>query len=173
MKFKNVQKLVTAALMAALVFVATLLIQIPIPATGGYVNFGDGVVILCGVLLGPVYGGLAAGVGAMLTDLISGYAVYIPATFVIKGLMAVAAYFLVRRLGSRFIAFLASSFCAEILMVLGYFAYECFALGFGKAAAASLLPNLAQGAAGIVIACALLTPISKNQKLMHFLNKGE
>ena len=173
MKLKNVQKLVTAALMAALVFVATLLIQIPIPATGGYVNFGDGFVILCGVLLGPVYGGLAAGIGAMLTDLITGYAVYIPATFLIKGLMAVAAYFLVRRIGRRFTAYLAVSVCAELLMALGYFVYEAFALGFGKAAIASLAPNLAQGAAGAVVACVLLTAINKNQKLMQFFNKGE
>ena len=172
MKMKNVQKLVTAALMAALVFVATLLVQIPIPATGGYVNFGDGFVILSGVLLGPVYGALAAGIGAMLTDLITGYAVYIPATFLIKACMAIVAYFLVRRVGRRFVAYLASSVCAEAVMVLGYFVYEALALGFGKAAIASLIPNLTQGAAGVFIACVLLSAINRNQKLIQFFNKG-
>ncbi|MBR4728419.1 MAG: ECF transporter S component [Clostridia bacterium] len=173
MKLKQIQRLVTAALMAALVFVATLLIQIPIPATGGYVNFGDGFVILCGVLLGPLYGGLAAGIGAMLTDLITGYAVYIPATFLIKACMAVIAYLLVRRVGKRWFAYLLASVCAEALMVLGYFAFEALALGFGKAAIASLMPNLAQGAAGILIACILLTAITKNQRLADFFFKGE
>ena len=36
-------------------------------------------------------------------------------------------------------------------MVLGYFAYEGLALGYGAAAAASIPGNAIQGAAGVVV----------------------
>ena len=56
MKDQKVKKLVLSALMAALVYVATSIIQIPSPMSG-YVNLGDCFVLLSGWLLGPWYGG--------------------------------------------------------------------------------------------------------------------
>ena len=80
------RRLVTAAMMAAMTVIATMVITIP-TAGGGYVNIGDALVILSGWLLGGPYGALAAGIGSALADVLSGYAVYAPATFVIKALM--------------------------------------------------------------------------------------
>ena len=93
-------QIVTAALLAALVCVATMLIKIPSPLKG-YLNLGDGIVLLCGWFLSPVYGFLAAGIGSGLADLFAGYVIYVPATFVIKGVMAVIAYYGVRFLRKR------------------------------------------------------------------------
>ena len=59
-------KLVLSALMAALVYVATSIIQIPSPVNG-YVNLGDCFVLLSGWLLGPWYGGAAAGIGSTMS----------------------------------------------------------------------------------------------------------
>lgn len=53
-------RLVMAALLAAITCVVTMVIKIPITATGGYINLGDCIVLLSGILLGPLYGGLAA-----------------------------------------------------------------------------------------------------------------
>lgn len=58
MSDKKVQKLVVSALMAALTYVATMVVQIPSPMNG-YVNLGDCFVLLSGWLLGPWYGGAA------------------------------------------------------------------------------------------------------------------
>lgn len=69
----NLKKLVLAAMFAALSCVATMVIQIPSPMSG-YVNLGDCFVLLGGVVLGPVWGFLAGGVGSMLADVILGYA---------------------------------------------------------------------------------------------------
>lgn len=52
MENQKVRKLVLSALMAALVYVATSIIQIPSPVNG-YVNLGDCFVLLSGWLLGP------------------------------------------------------------------------------------------------------------------------
>ena len=70
-----------------------MLIRIPTPLKG-YINLGDAIVLLCAFLLPPSYAFFAAGIGSMLADIFSGYAVYAPATFIIKGLMALAAYFI-------------------------------------------------------------------------------
>lgn len=63
-------KLVFTALMAALVYLLTLLY---IPLLGSRVHFGNAASILGGLLLGPWFGGTASGIGAMLFDLTHGY----------------------------------------------------------------------------------------------------
>ena len=65
----NLKKTVMAALFAALACVATMSIRIPTPGTGGYIHPGDAVVILSGIVLGPVWGLLAAGIGSAMADL--------------------------------------------------------------------------------------------------------
>ena len=77
---KNIRKLVLAALLAALTAVATMIIRIPTP-TQGYIHLGDGMVLICGILLGPGLGALAAGIGSMMADLIGGYMAWVPGRF--------------------------------------------------------------------------------------------
>ena len=91
MKTKT-QKIVIASLFTALCCVATMIIKIPSPLKG-YVNLGDCIVLVAGWILSPTYGFLAAGLGSALADIFSGYVVYAPATFVIKGIMALVAYY--------------------------------------------------------------------------------
>ena len=55
----NLKKIIMTALFAALACVATMSIRIPTPGTGGYIHPGDAIVILAGIILGPVYGMLA------------------------------------------------------------------------------------------------------------------
>lgn len=136
MENQKVRKLVLSALMAALVYVATSIIQIPSPVNG-YVNLGDCFVLLSGWLLGPWYGAAAAGIGSMLVDLLSGYGHYVPGTLIIKGLDALVAALIFRALGRGKTAMLVSGIVGETIMVLGYFAYASMILGKGLAAAAS------------------------------------
>ena len=90
MRDANIKKLVLAALMAALTYVATSIVQIPSPMQG-YVNLGDCIVLLSGWILGPWWGAAAGGIGSMLVDLIGGYGHYAPGTLVIKGWGAAAS----------------------------------------------------------------------------------
>ena len=83
---KRLRNLVYTAMMAALVAVATLFIHIPIPMQSGYCNLGDALILCSGALLGP-WAAAAAAVGSAMADLLLGYAVYAPATAVIKGAM--------------------------------------------------------------------------------------
>ena len=156
----NLKKLILAALFAALSCVATMSIRIPTPGTGGYIHPGDAIVILSGVILGPVWGFLAGGIGSALSDLIGGYFVYVPITFVIKGLVALAAGLLYQKVGknqkSRYIAVILGGVADIILVAGGYFICEFFIYGAG--AAASIPANIIQGVGGLVISC-ILYPI--------------
>lgn len=167
-------KLVYTGLFAALCCVATMMIQIPSPMTG-YLNLGDGVVLLSGFLLGPIYGMLAGGIGSMLADLLSGYAHYAPATLVIKGAASLVAGLLLRRLafehrstGRHIIATILAGICGELLMVAGYFAYAFFALGNGVAALATIPGNLIQGGLGVFTAAMLLSALHNVPAIRHF-----
>ena len=160
MSDKKIRRLVVSALMAALVCVATMVVQIPTP-TNGYVNLGDCFVLLCGWLLGPWWGGAAAGVGSMLTDLFAGYTSYVPGTFLIKGLDALVAALIFRAMGRTTAAAIVSGLVGEIIMVTGYFVYEALALQYGIGAAAGIPGNLVQAAVGLVIGFVLLKIFQK------------
>ena len=69
MKDKTIRKLVLSAMFAALSCAATMVIQIPIAT--GYLNFGDGLCLLAGWILGPWYGFAATGLGSALADLLA------------------------------------------------------------------------------------------------------
>ena len=169
MKDKTIRKLVLSAMFAALSCAATMVIQIPIAT--GYLNFGDGLCLLAGWILGPWYGFAAAGLGSALADLLAGYGAYVPATFVIKGIVALLAALLlrlVRKEGAPAIWQLAlSALPAEAAMVLGYFSFETLVLGEAAAAAAAVPNNLLQAAAGIVLAVLLEQAISRVPGLMR------
>ena len=172
MRYGRIQKAVTGSLFAALIFVATLVVQIPIPATHGYINLGDSFVILAGVLLGPVYGALAAGIGSALTDVISGYAAYAPATFVIKALMALAVSLITKKRKTAPVV-APAALLSELIMVGGDYVFEAFILKFGSAALTGIPMNLIQGGAGIIISVLLISAINRSEKLKSmFYGKG-
>jgi len=162
------KRIVTASMLAALVCVATMIIKIPSPLKG-YLNLGDCIVLLAGWSLSPLYGFLAAGIGSALADIFSGYIVYAPATFVIKGLMAIIAYFgfqlLHKRLGN-FISRILSGSISEIIMVLGYFIFEGFLYGFVPSLV-NIPANAVQGVTGLIIGTILIKVFEKNKIILQ------
>ena len=158
------KKIVMAALIAALACIATMVIKIPSPLKG-YINLGDCVVLIAGWMLSPTYGFLAAGLGSALADVFSGYAIYAPATFVIKGLMALIAFYgfklLHNKIGNLQSKIIAGIF-AEIVMILGYFVFEGFLYGFAPSLV-NIPANGVQGIAGLIIAVVLIKFFEKTK----------
>lgn len=166
----KIRKLVLSALMAALCTVMTMVIQVPSPMQG-YVNLGDCAVLISAWMLGPLYGGAAAGIGSALADLLSGYAHYVPGTFAIKSLMAAAAALILRAMTKKapsamLAGQVAGGVAAEVIMVLGYFAYASLWLGKGLAAAASIPGNIVQGVFGLVAATVVYTVLSRSRAVV-------
>lgn len=92
MKSKNsIYKIVTVGLLGALVFVSNYL-SFPIPVPVGdisRIHLGNAFCLLAGFVMGPIGGGLASGIGAMLYDLTNpAYIASAPFTFVFKFLLA-------------------------------------------------------------------------------------
>ncbi|MBQ6829700.1 MAG: ECF transporter S component [Clostridia bacterium] len=155
------KKLVMASLMTALTCVATMVIKIPSPLKG-YINLGDCMVLAAGWMLSPAYAFLAAGLGSALADVFSGYVLYAPATFLIKGCMALIAFFGVKLLAKNKKMFprILSGAVAEAVMVLGYFVFEGFLYGFAPSVV-NIPPNGVQGVAGLVIGLLLVNVFEK------------
>ncbi len=170
----NVRRLAYAGLFTALIACATL-IRLPVPATNGYVNLGDGVIFAAAALLGP-FAAVAGGVGSALADLLSGYSHYALITLFIKGAMGLVAGFGLHHYNSRRARMRSAAprsilprglvgnailfTLCELIMVLGYFFFEMVMYN-AAAAAGALLPNIGQALAGIILGCAFGPAVSR------------
>ncbi|MDO5293396.1 MAG: ECF transporter S component [bacterium] len=172
MKSEKLQKLVIGAMFAALCFLGTFVIKIP--TFHGYIHIGDCMVILSGIILGPIYGSLAAGIGSMLSDLLGGYVSYVPGTFVIKALaaaiVALLFRFLCQRVKSasfRTVLTILCGICSGIVVVLGYLVYEGHFLHLGVGAVSSIPGNIVQGISGIILSTILYPVLVKIPDIRH------
>ena len=82
----SAKEICVAGVMAAFVFTATLVPQIPIPL--GYAHLGDGALFLAVFFCGRRVGIFAGAFGSALADLAGGFPVWILPTLVIKAGMA-------------------------------------------------------------------------------------
>ena len=162
------------ACMTALVCVSTYALAFPLPI-GGYFNVGDVFVLLAGWLLGPWYGAVAAGLGASLADVFLGYTVYAPATFLLKGgvaILAWAVYAVTKKMISKepldCIPRLLSGIFGEAFMVMGYFVFEAVVLELGFGAAANVLGNTVQGVCGVLGGVAVVSTLYPLPRLGRF-----
>ncbi len=167
----HTQKMALSAVFAALVFAATSMFKFNIPATSGYVHFGDSIVLTAGFLLGPVYGTFAAAIGSMLADILGGYASYALPTFIIKGLMALSAWAVYKIFAKKFRVFgkIFGGIVAVLVMVGGYFFAEAVFMSYGLGAASAIPWNLVQGAFGLVTSVIITELLGANKYVANFL----
>lgn len=156
------KKLCFTAMFAAIICVCTM-VYVPLPF--GYFNLGDAAILLGAYLLCPAFGvwsgALAAAVGSALADLFSGYAMYIPATAVIKAVMVIVAFYIFKGMSGasgrpklNIVFRLVGSVVAEAVMVGGYLLYELALYGAG--ALASVFGNIMQGVCAVAISTVIM-----------------
>lgn len=158
----KLKKMVVAALFAAMCCITTAVLPIP-TLTNGYIHIGDGFVLLCGFLLGPFYGFFSAAIGSALADVVTGYMIYVPATFIIKGLVALFAALLIKKIKSVIVC----SLIAESFMVAGYYFYSVLLTSNFISALSGILTNVVQAVVGTFLAVVMIYIIHKNE----YLNK--
>lgn len=84
------RSMAAAAMFAAIIALATAyLFHIPIGSNGGYIHFGDAFIYLAASLLPTPYACAAAAIGGGLADMMSGAAVWVLPTVIIKPLTAI------------------------------------------------------------------------------------
>lgn len=154
--------LALGGLLAAMIFVSTTFLKLPVPMAQGYVHLGDGFILLGAALMGYV-AVPAAALGSMLADLMLGYAPYALPTLLIKG--AVAAVAVVGFRQKNIVLRILFLLLAETVMITGYFLAEAWLLGYGPVGAWASVPgNAIQGASGMIIAL-VLRPMLKRIKI--------
>lgn len=115
----TVRYLCYSGIFAALVLVCTAFLQIP--AHTGYIHVGDAIIYLAACLLPWPYAVAVGVIGCGLADVISGFAIWAPASLLIKGLSVLAF----RRQGKILcLRNMLALIPAWVLCIGGYYAYE-------------------------------------------------
>ena len=164
-KHISTKDITNIAIMAALVFISTFLIKIP--SLNGYTHIGDSMIIISALILGKKKGALAAGLGAALCDLLSGYMQYIIPTFLIKAIMVLIIATIAENLINKTkFAWILGAIIGCSFQVVGYCLVETILYGFAGALA-SVPANIIQSIVGITLAVVLSTVLEKS----NILNK--
>lgn len=135
-------------LASVFVFLATYFLKIPW-GINSYFHLGDAFIFVIAILLGPWVGAVAGSVGSALADMVGGYAIWAPFTFIIKGIEG----YIVGRLANpngkqrNLIAMLAGS----IWFILAYVLVAYLLFGYGYAVV-ELVGNIFQAIGAVILA---------------------
>jgi uncharacterized membrane protein len=152
----KVKDMVYTALFAALVCVATFIIKVPLPVTGGYVHIGDGFIFLAVILIGKKNGAWAGAIGSALADIIGAYSFYALPTFIIKGVMALIMGTMIEKLPAIKHKWVAGAVTGSIWQVLSYYVVGSLMVGNFLTTISEIPGNTFQSAVGIIVSAAAL-----------------
>lgn len=167
-KNSTVVNLALTGLMGALVYVATMFfkVEIPVGADRTMIGFANVFCVLSGLILGPVYGGLAAGVGSFLFDLTGGWFSSAGVTLITKGLMAVICGLIAwsgkqeKASISRLIVAAVTGSLSYCIMYLGYSFFELIIAGStAEVAAFTMMTKAGATLVNAVVADVIAVPL--------------
>lgn len=145
----NIRRITLTALLAALIFVLTRYLQIPIPATQGYIHLGDAGITFAAYAFGPWVALLSGGLGTALADLSSGYAQWAVFSLLIHGAQGGAMGWLTRKqVTSRTV--ILSIVVGVAIVVGGYLLAGIVLVGFGKAVTEAPFNTLQALSGGVI-----------------------
>ena len=148
MKYNKIKLLVITAWFTALCAGCTACLSIPI-GVGGYIHFGDAIILLASSVLPSVFSMFVGAVGGAVADVIVGATIWAPYTLVIKALLALLITNKKETmLNSRNIVGMLISF---VVTISGYYVAEAFIYGNWISPTLSIVGNLIQCIGSAVI----------------------
>ena len=153
----NTKQFVRVAMLTALACVLTIVPKVPIG--GGYVHFGDCIIYVAAMILGPIPGAIVGAIGHSLADFISGYPIFCIPTFIIKGIMGFAIGKIVYR-HVDIKHFIIGGIVALVIVTGGYFVAET--------ALVSLISSPIQWCMSMVASAIIVPILIKNRKRIGF-----
>lgn len=144
------RSMVEMALMIGIICLVTMTMKIP--TVIGYTHLGDGFVFVAAVIFGKRKGALAAALGMTLADILGGYAIWAPFTFVIKAVMAYIAASIAYRNGYNGDNVKNNTFAFAVAgawMVLAYYLANAVIVRFVYVESASFYESLVLALADI------------------------
>ena len=160
---KTTKKLIQAAVLTALACVLTIVPKVPIG--GGYVHFGDTVIYIAAILLGPIYGAAVGAVGHSLADFFSGFAIFCLPTFFIKAIMGFVIGKVVYN-HTDIMRFILGAVAAFIIVTGGYFIAEIPLLGW-ETALISLISSPIQWGMSMLSSAVIIPILIKNKNRLN------
>ncbi len=155
MRAANVKRLCLAGVLTALVFVFTAFLHIP--AHTGYVHIGDAFIYLAACLLPWQYAVFVGAGGALLADCLTGFAIWAPASVIIKAAAVLCFSRKARMVSLRNGVALVA---AGLISCSGYFFYEWLLTG-SLAPVASIPGNILQSSLSAVLFLVLGAALNK------------
>lgn len=144
----NIRRITLIALMAAMVFVLTVIPRIPVPATGGYIHLGDAGIIFAACAFGPGVAMATGALGTALADLM-GYPQWAIFSLLVHGLQGFVVGMVLRRTLKILNMILSAVF--SILIVAGGYFISGIILEGAAVAAVEIIPNTLQALSGSLI----------------------
>ena len=156
MQRSKTQELVLDALLIALTYAATWLLNIRLPfmGSGGLIHLGNVPLFIAAMLFGKKTGFLAGAFGMGLFDLVSGWTAWAPFTFLIVGAMGFTVGLIAEKkpFHAAFVNDFLSVVVAILIKIVGYYFAEVILFGTWIAPLGSIPGNVIQvGVAGVVV----------------------
>ncbi|ESU31610.1 membrane protein [Bacillus sp. 17376] len=155
--------LVINALFIALTVVATMFINIrlPIMGNGGLIHMGNIPLFIAAFVYGRKTGAIAGAFGMGLFDIISGWALWAPFTFVIVGAMGYVAGLIAEKMpGKKVLVYSMAVFVALLIKIVGYYFTEVVLYGNWIQPFGSIPGNVLQ----VLIAGLIVVPLAGRMK---------
>lgn len=159
----NVQFLVVTAIFIALtyLFTAFINVRLPIAANGGLIHLGNVPLFIGAIIFGKKTGMIAGGVGMGLFDLLSGWTLWAPFTFVIVGLMGyVVGRITEKPSHQKFSWYVVAIGAALVIKIVGYYIAEAIIYHSLVAPVTSIPGNLVQIGVAAVIVLIIIAPLN-------------
>lgn len=149
------REMIQTGLLIALVFIATSFINIrlPIAANGGLVHLGTGMLYISAIVFGKKKGALSGAIGMALFDLVSGWTLWAPFTFIIRGIMGyIVGLIASKNEGKNIITNVVAIIVSVPVIIIGYYITEGILYGNWITPMASIPGNITQCIVGAIIA---------------------
>lgn len=166
-KFSKTQSIAILGLLIALTFVGTFInFRLPLlPGNGGLIHLGNVAVIIASIIFGKKYGAISAAFGMGLFDIMSGWAIWAPFTFVIMGIGGYLLGLTYEKLKLKpYIKYILALFVLTLIKVIGYYFAEVILYGNWILPFGSIPGNIAQIVVAGLIDIPIIAKLSKIYK---------
>jgi uncharacterized membrane protein len=150
----NIREIAVSGLLIAMVFIATMFINIrlPISINGGLIHLGNVILFTAAIVFGKKQGAIAGAFGMGLFDILSGWTAWAPFTFVIRGVMGFLIGMVANsngKEGRSFLFNLLAVSVGSVWMIAGYYLAEGILYGNWISPVTSIPGNIAQLVIGL------------------------
>lgn len=163
--FKDTRDMVLTSVLVALVFIFTRFINIrlPISINGGLIHMGNFMLFISAIYFGKKKGAIAGAFGMAIFDILSGWMLWAPFTFVVRGVMGyIVGAIAETKQGKSVFMNTAAIAAGGLWMIGGYYITEVILYKNWIAPVTSIPGNITQIVIGLVSALPVIAYLNRS-----------